>query len=324
MRLIIVFILFPIWCFCQNSIDNAVLFLEQKKYQQAENLLISFVSNNPKNLEAKEHYGDALAYQKKWEAASTQYLELVEAKPNNANYHYKYGGALAMYAKQSNKLKALTLIGDIKNALLTAAKLDTKHLNTRWALVELYMQLPSIIGGSLEKSLQFANELQAISKVDGYLAKGYIYEYENQPIPAEKYYKMAINIGGSLTCFEKLATFYQNSNKPNKAIKTIEASQKKHQRNALHYQIGKVAASYNIQLAKGEKCLLKYLKNYTIKDGVPKAWANYRLAQIYFHKKNIQKALYHIQLAITELPDIKAFLTEKNKINNYKKQALNN
>ena len=44
-------------------------------------------------------------------------------------------------------------------------------------------------------------ELEVLSKVDGYLAKGYIYEYDDEPELAEKYYKMAIEEGGSLNCF---------------------------------------------------------------------------------------------------------------------------
>jgi tetratricopeptide (TPR) repeat protein len=239
---------------------------------------------------------------------------LVEANQTNANYYYKYGGVLGMKALSVNKLRALGIIGDAKEAFLKAAQLDPNHIDVRWALVELYMQLPGILGGSKSKSMQYANELEVISKVDGYLAKGYIYEYDNEPELAEKYYKMAIAEGGSLTCFNKLTNLYESKNQPEKAIQTIEEAQKKHQRNALHYQIGKVAAEYNIELQKGEDCLHTYLKNYSAQDGVPKAWAHYRLAQIYQHKNNKAEALRYIELALAELPKIKPFKEEKEKI----------
>ena len=89
---------------------------------------------------------------------------------------------------------------------------------------------------------------------------------------------------------------------------------KKHQRNALHYQIGKVAAEYNIELQKGEACLQTYLKNYTSQDGVPKAWAYFRLAQIHQHKKDKKEALRYIDLALAELPEIKPFIKERKTI----------
>ena len=283
-------------------------------FSKAEAELKPFVDNNENDLEAIELLGDAYGHQKKWDDAAKQYKKLTEAEPTEANYHYKYGGALGMKALSVSKLRALTIIDDVKAAFLKAAELDPKHIDTRWALVELYMQLPGIIGGSKSKSLKYANELENLSKVDGYLAKGYIYEYDNEPELAEKYYKLAIKEGGSLTCYEKLTTLYENQKQPQKAIANIQEAQDKHKRNALHYQIGKVAAEYNIELTKGEECLHTYIKNYSAADGVPKAWANYRLAQIYKHKKNKTEALKYIDLAIAELPDIKPFKEEKKTI----------
>ena len=60
--------------------------------------------------------------------------------------------------------------------------------------------------------------------------------------------------------------------------------------------------------------LKTYLNNYTKEDSIPKAWANYRLAQIIKHKKNKTEALKYIDLAITELPNTKPFKEEKTAI----------
>ena len=85
----------------------------------------------------------------------------------------------------------------------------------------------------------------------------------------------------------------------------IENTQKKHQRNALHYQIGKVSADYNVQLEKGEKCLKAYISNYSSADGVPKEWAYYRLAQIYKHRNDKLRALEYINTALNIRSDFK-------------------
>lgn len=311
MRLLVVVLLFSMLANAQNAVQEAEHFLVQKQYQKAEKHLMPYLNNNPNDAKGIELLGDTYGHQKKWDEAILQYKKLVTINPNNAEYHYKYGGAMGMKALEVNKVNALLLIGDVEKAFLKAAGLDKKHINTRWALVELYMQLPGIVGGSVSKSLKYANELEALSQVDGYLAKGYIYEYDDNPKLAEKYYKMAIETGGSLTCYDKLTALYEKQKQPEKAIKNIEASHKKHQRNALHYQIGKVAAEYNIELEKGKNCLYIYIANYTAEDGVPKAWANYRLAQIYKLQGNKQKALELIDLAIQELPGIKPFKTER-------------
>lgn len=314
MKRFLLFLLLPFISLSQTAIDEVPYLLDNKKYVEAENIMQPYVSKHPNNTKAVELLGDTYGHQKKWDDAIDQYEKLIEINPNNAEYQYKYGGAMAMKALEVNKFSAISIIGDAEDAFLEAAKLDKSHIETRWALVELYMQLPGIIGGSMNKSLKYAKELEGISKVDGLLAKGYIYEYDDEPELAERYYKQALQVGGSLTCFNKLTTFYENQKQGDKAFKNIEATQEKYQRNALHYQIGKVAAEYDIHLEKGEKCLHIYIENYSPEDGVPIAWANYRLAQIYKHQSNREKALKHINLAIKDLPDIKVFKVEKSEI----------
>lgn len=297
--------------FSQSAIDHAKTYIEQKNFKKAEQEMLTFIAAHPSDKEAIELLGDAYGHQKKWDDAIAQYEKLKDTVPSNANYQYKYGGALGMKALSVSKFKALGIIGDVKKAFLKAAELDPKHIDTRWALVELYVSLPGIVGGSTSKALKYANQLQQLSKVDGYLAKGYVYEYDDEPELAEKYYKLAIKVGGSVTCYEKLTTFYEKQDEPEKAIGNLEEARQKLQRNAMHYQIGKVCADYNIQLDKGEKCLKTYLANHSAKDGVPKAWAYYRLAQIYKHRKNKTEALKWIEKAIAGLPKIKVFQKEK-------------
>ncbi len=297
--------------YSQSSLNDAKELIDKKEFKKAEQLLSKYVKTHQSEIDAIELYGDTYGYQKKWDEAIVQYKKLVDQEPNDANFHYKYGGALGMKALSVNKMKALGIIGDVKEAFLKAAELDPKHIEARWALVELYMQLPGIIGGSKSKSFKYAKELEALSKVDGYLAKGYIYEYDEEPELAEKYYKLAIETGGSLTCYDKLTNLYEKEKQLGKVISNIEASGEKHKRNAMHYQIGKVCAEYNIQLDKGETCLLIYIDNYSAKDGVPKAWAYFRLAQIYKLRKNKEDALKWIDKAIVDFPKIDVFKEEK-------------
>jgi tetratricopeptide (TPR) repeat protein len=287
-------------CASQTTEELVTKLFDKKQYSQAETILKKAVADAPNNRQLIELLGDAYGYQKKWDGAIENYEKLVEMDDYNANYHYKYGGAKGMKALEVNKFKALGLIGDVKRAFKRAAELDPTHIDVRWAMVELYMQLPGIVGGSYKKSMKYANELENLSKVDGYLAKGYIYEYDDEPAKAEEYYKKAIEVGGSMTCYDKLTNLYVKQDEPLKAIANLEKSHTKHQRNAMHYQIGKVAADYNIQLEKGEKCLYLYITNYTAKDGVPVCWAYYRLSQIFKHKGNKQKALEWINKALAD------------------------
>ncbi len=313
MRYCIILLLLPFMLISQTAFDETEALFEQKKFSKAEALMTTYVQDNPNDVKGIELLGDAFGHQKKWDDAIIYYRKLVDLNPKVANYHYKLGGALGMKALSISKLKALGIIGDVKEAFLMAAELDPTHIDARWALVELYMQLPGIVGGSKKKSFMYANELEALSQVDGYLAKGYIYEYDDEPELAEKFYKQAIQEGGSLTCYSKLTELYETQKEPNKAIQNIEATQEKHKRNALHYQIGKVCADYNIQLDKGEQCLKTYIQNHSAKDGVPLSWAYYRMAQIYKHRHKKEEALSWIDKAIAQ-KDLKPFRKERDKI----------
>lgn len=309
-------LLIPFVCFSQSSLIVTVDgLIDSKQYLKAEKLLLKSVPDDSKDLELIERMGDVYGYQKKWGKAAVYYKKLRDLKPKNAEYHYKYGGVLGMKALQ-NKFKAIGLIGDIKSSFTKAAELDKNHIEARWALVELYMQLPGIFGGSKKKSLKYAEQLEKLSTVDGYLAKGYIYEYDKAPEKAEYYYKKAITTGGSVTCYQKLTDLYETKlNKPNKAIGTIEESFSKHQRNALHYQIGKISSDYNVQLDKGLKCLNVYIANYKVSDGVPLEWAYYRMAKIYKHKGDKENALLWINKALAKRANFKQAKKEKIAIN---------
>lgn len=314
MRKIIYLLLFPLLSFSQSHLDRFEGYIKHKQFDKAEIQLTVYLEKHPKDLDVIELLGDTYGHQKKWNEAIDIYYKLVKANPKSAEYQYKYGGAMGMKALISSKVTALGMVGDIEEAFLKAAKLDPNHKNVRWALVEYYMKLPGVFGGSKNQALKYGWELEQLSKVDGYLAKGFIYEYDEEPELAEKYYKLALKEAGSLWCYNKLTTFYEKQKQPEKALANLEEAEGKLKRNDLQYQIGKLAAEYKIESQKGVQCLQTYLKNYSPKDGIPKAWAHYRLSQIYSHKKNKAAALKYIDLALAESPDMKSFKQEKIKI----------
>ncbi|QDO93770.1 hypothetical protein FNB79_07195 [Formosa sediminum] len=208
--------------FSQNKFDEAQAYFESEKYDSVILILKpmseSTVHSTP---ELTELLGDAYSHTKAWDSAITQYDILVNLYPEVANYHYKYGGALAMKALTVNKLMAVPLILEAKSECIQAAELDSNHIETRWALVKIYMELPGLLGGSTSKAITYANQLESLSKVDGYLAKGYLYDKANDFKQAEQFYKQAVDIGGSKTCYMTLAEFYLNRDQKDKAITVL-------------------------------------------------------------------------------------------------------
>lgn len=211
---------FTSFLWSQSSFDQGVKAYKEKKFLLAQQFFESDLKESPNDSKTIEYLGDIAGYQKKWDEAIGYYKKLKLQFPKTANYHYKFGGALGMKAKSVNKFKALGMIDDIKTAFETAARLDKKHIDTRWALVMLYIELPGIVGGSESKAQHYADELLQLSKVDGFLAKGYIDVYFKRYKKAEIHLKKAHEIGRSKTTFEKLYDLYLNK------LKDVEKAQK--------------------------------------------------------------------------------------------------
>lgn len=216
-------ICFSTLVFAQSDFDKGEKLFNQKKYVEAKALFENHLKMNPNNYKTIEMLGDVAGQQKNWDEAIKQYQILKNQFPKDANYWYKYGGVLGMKAKDSNKFKALRMLDDVESAFLTAAKLDPKHIEARWALVIYYIQIPGILGGSEKKSQKYANQLMALSPADGYMANGYIAEYFKRYVDAEKFYLKAHDIAKSVKTYQKLFDLYSLKLKDNDKAKKLKA-----------------------------------------------------------------------------------------------------
>lgn len=226
--LLMLSIFFPIFVFSQSNFEKAEKLFTEGKYSLAKPIFESIYRENPNHQKSLEYLGDIEGKNKSWDKAMAYYEKLKKLNPSNANYYYKYGGCLGMKAKESNKFKALGMIDGIKFSFEKAIQLNPNHIEARWALIELYLQLPGIIGGSESKAKKYADELLKISPVDGYLATGHIAEYFNRYKNAEKLYRKAIEVSGSKTSYQKLADLYKNKmNQPERARETMDTFAKK-------------------------------------------------------------------------------------------------
>lgn len=202
---------------------KAEKFFKEGNFSEAKPLLENYLKTSPNHLKTLEYLGDIASQNKSWDIALNYYKKLKIVKPKEANYYFKYGGALAMKSLEVSKIKALGMISAIRTSFEKAIALNPKHIEARWALIELNLQLPAIVGGSELEAIKYSTQLREISPVDGYLSRGHIDEYFDRNTEAEVQYKRAILIGGSKVCYQTLADFYKNKMKqPDKATKVWE------------------------------------------------------------------------------------------------------
>lgn len=212
----------------QSDFNKAKKLFDAKKYDLAKPALEMVLKENPNHLKTLEYLGDIAGYDKSWDKAIVHYKKLKQLKHTEANFHFKYGGALGMKAKEANKFKALGMIGEVKESFEKAIELNPKHIEARWALVMIYIQLPGIVGGSESKAKKYATELLAISPVDGYLSKGHIDEYFERYVAAEINYIKANEIGKSKATYQALYHLYlKKLNDPKKAAELKQQFDKK-------------------------------------------------------------------------------------------------
>ena len=208
--------------FSQNSLETGKKAYDNGEFHQAISFLEAAHMKNPSDKIARDYLGQSYAQLGLWEQSAKVYEKLREDFPREAEFHFKYGGTLGMLAKESNSVTALSKLGDIKFHLKKALKLDPNHIEARWALLQLYLELPAIVGGSVRTSREYASQLKSISPVDGALAYGYIErELENYD-KAEVHYKKSVELGRSVTTYKELAELYKRSGSETKCLNILE------------------------------------------------------------------------------------------------------
>lgn len=281
-------LLFTSLSFSQSISDKAMFYLEAGDVAKAKYLLNEQVNKNNVDLLVFELLGDIASFEKNWDTAISYYKKLIAANPEKASFNLKYGGALGMKALSVSKLQAVVYIPDIKKHLALAADQDRSQIESRRALVELYIKLPGLLGGSDEKASMYADQLHDVSPVNAYLAKGFIVKEQENIERALVYYKKALNR-------------YKNSSL-------------KGQSNSLNYELGKVSAELNLEPHYGIQLLDTYVKNYSYKDIYSMEWVYLRKAQILANMKNKKDALVNIDKAITLRANFDEALNEKKRI----------
>jgi len=212
----------PICIWSQSNLEKGEKLFQVKKYDEAEVVFETILKVNPSDIKVLEYLGEIEAHQKSWVKGAEYFKKLKELKPTEADYFFKYGGCLAMRAVEVNKIKAFTMVDDMKEAFEKAIALNPKHVQARWALIEIYLQLPGILGGSESKAIAYSNELAQFSPVDGYLSRGRIEEYFKRYTAAEKNYIRANEIGKSKVTFQKLYNLYLNKLKDPKKVRELK------------------------------------------------------------------------------------------------------
>src|SRR5688572_6506286 len=119
----------------QTTFEKSEKLYVKENYKGAKSGFETLLKQNPDHLKTLQYLGEIACRMKAWDKALFYFGRLKNIRPNQADYYYLYGGALALKATSVNKLKALTMINDIRESFEKAIELNPKHIEARWALI---------------------------------------------------------------------------------------------------------------------------------------------------------------------------------------------
>ena len=210
MKWLFICVFIPFVAYSQSNIQQAIQLFDAQNYSESQVLLLKEYKKNPNSELVLKYLGEVAGANQEWEKAEGYFNKLKELHPSTAEYHYKSGGALAMQVQDMNMFYATYYVSDLIDSFERAIGYNPNYIEPRWALIEIYIQVPKFIGGSERKAQEYADELIIISLVDSYLSKGHIAEHYKRYNQAEVFFKKAVEIsGGSKNSYKRLISLYE-------------------------------------------------------------------------------------------------------------------
>lgn len=265
------------------AIDSIVRLFDARKYPQAKAIAERLVEADAKDAQAAFWLGRIYYVERKLDQAASWFEKAAQIEPRNALAHHWMGVAYGRQAVGANKFRQAILARRTKAAFERAIALDPDLLESRQYLLQYYLIAPGIVGGSMEKAREQAAEISKRDVVRGHLARGSIYDREENAAGAEREYLAAIRATpDSLEAYYGLALMYQRTKQYDKAFDTYEqVLVRRPAETRARYLIGRTAALSGERLDRAEGALREYLRPRPDASQQGNASAHYLLGVIY-------------------------------------------
>jgi tetratricopeptide (TPR) repeat protein len=304
LKFLIAFIFISVSSFAQTTLERGKSLYESTRYKEAIETL-KLISKTHSDYAAAQYYLGRIEFDKKnYEDASEYFDEATSKNPKSSEYFNWLGDTYGRIAQDANPFKQAMLAPKMKKAWESAIALDPKNLNARLSLIQFYLLAPGIMGGSIEKAKETANQIIAIKPAEGHRQMGIIFAYDKKNAEAESEYQKMAAADPAYT--SQLVMYYQGQKQYSKAFDVLDRIVKKNPDDyASIYQVGKTAALSGQRMDQGEECLKKYLTYEPQKNEPNHAGANMRLAQIQEKKGKKADAKRYFETALKLDPNLK-------------------
>jgi len=283
-----------------EALAPGVKLLEAGHPEEARKIFAGYAAKNPGDADAALYLGRAyLALHKS--STAVEWLEKAAAlAPASSDKQRWLGEGYGLQAEEASLFSAPGLAKKAKAAFDKAVALDPANLDAREDLIEFYLQVPGILGGSVDKAKEEAAEIRKRDSFRGRVAMAQVFLHQKDTAGAERELKAAVTESpADAKARLALGQLYANNQRWPEAFDSVEAILKTDPNNWLAlYAIGRNGAVSGQHLDRAEECLKRYLGHTPALHEPPLANTHFRLGMVYEKKGDKAKARAEYQEAV--------------------------
>ncbi|MCH1472054.1 MAG: hypothetical protein L7T85_05745 [Flavobacteriaceae bacterium] len=220
-------------------------------------------------------------HDRRYTEALSFYNKLCERNPNRFAYQFGRGASAGFLLSGRPSFRSLRYVVQLRSSFEAAVRLQPNSLVVRRALLNIYLGLPRLLGGSQTKAEQQLKAIQSINPLEGALA-GAIYAKNKNDQPA----------------FAHQAQMAYTDYKHQFAV------------NDSRYDLAMITSYFFGDSQRAIQLLNDFLDNANIGDQYPPVFARYRLAEL---NNNPQL----LNLMKEEVPELDTFLETYDPLSTY-------
>jgi tetratricopeptide (TPR) repeat protein len=296
----------------QQELKSQLESRDKKALPNAE----AYAKANPNNADAQVLLTRARLQAGKPESAVDAAQKAVKLAPNNAQAQFWLGNAYGSQINNVGMMSKMSMAPKLRDAFEKTVQLDPNNLDAREALLQFYVQAPSVVGGGKDKAQVQAREIAKRDPARGHLAQAQIYLSDNNTAAALKSYEAAYAAKpGDANIRLAIGIAYQQASRWNDAFKHFRAWVAQDDKAGVAwYQIGRTSALSGQLLDEGISALKKYLGMPHGPNEPQNKNAYYRLGQLYAKAGRKAEAKTAFQSALKLDPGYKEAKTELAKL----------
>lgn len=155
----------------QGDAPNAVDLAEHAHWKRLKAVVEPRVAANPNDAQAQWLLSRVRAAYKDSDGALAPAEKAAALDPKNPDYRWQVATVVGDQAGKAGMFKAMGLAKRFRQEAEAALALNPRHIQALTGLSQFYYRAPGIAGGDKKKAEELANQVLAISRVDGCIAK---------------------------------------------------------------------------------------------------------------------------------------------------------